>query len=107
MTTALVYSDEYLQHDTGHHPERRERYEAVLSGLMSDREMWADLVKLAPRAATDEELLGCQDSGELARVTETCQAERASLDADTVVSRASEGVARLAAGGACRAVDAV
>src|SRR5213080_3374874 len=107
MTTALIYSDEYLQHDTGHHPERRERYEAALSGLMSDREMWAGLVKLAPRAATDEELRRCHDSSEIAHVTEACQAERASLDADTVVSRASEGVARLAAGGACRAVDAV
>jgi len=107
MTTALVYSDEYLQHDTGHHPERRERYEAVLSGLMSDQEMWTGMIKLAPRAATDDELLRCHDAGEIARVTETCQAERASLDTDTVVSRASERVARLAAGGACRAVDAV
>ena len=107
MTTALIYSDEYLQHDTGRHPERSERYTAILDGLMHDPEVWEALVKLSPRAATDEELARCHDQSEIAHVIQACQAERAALDADTVVSRDSERVARLAAGGACRAVDAV
>jgi acetoin utilization deacetylase AcuC-like enzyme len=107
MTTALVYSDDYLQHDTGEHPERRERYTATLSGLMSDRDLWASLLKLEPRPATDEELLRCHDQRAITRIAEVCQAKRAALDADTIVSRESERVARRAAGGACRAVDAV
>ena len=107
MTTALVYSDDYLRHDTGDHPERRERYAATLSGLGSDRDLWEDLVKLAPRVATDEELLRCHDQRAIARIAQVCQATRAALDADTIVSSESERVARLAAGGACRAVDAV
>jgi acetoin utilization deacetylase AcuC-like enzyme len=111
MSTALIYSDEYLKHDTGRHPERRERYRATLDGLMADEDLWQALVKLAPRAATAEELLRCHTESSIARVGEAClQAalyDQVALDADTVVSQHSETAARLAAGGACRAVDAV
>ena len=107
MTTAIIYSDDYLEHDTGDHPERRERYAATLAGLMSDRDLWEGLVKLAPRVATDEELLRCHDQRVVTHIAQTCQTAPAALDADTVVSRDSERVARLAAGGACRAIDAV
>jgi acetoin utilization deacetylase AcuC-like enzyme len=111
MPTALIYSDEYLKHDTGNHPERRERYRATLNGLMADEDLWKDLVKIGPRAATDEELLRCHSERSIARVEQAClqaaMSERVALDADTIVSHHSEEVARLAAGGACRAVDAV
>ncbi|HEY6404083.1 MAG TPA: histone deacetylase [Blastocatellia bacterium] len=111
MSTALIYSDEYLKHDTGHHPERRERYRATLEGLMSDEDLWNGLVKIAPRAATNEELLRCHTERAVNRVEQAClQAtlyDHVALDADTVVSHYSEVAARLAAGGACRAVEAV
>jgi acetoin utilization deacetylase AcuC-like enzyme len=107
MPTALVYTDDYLRHETGAHPERRERYSAALSGLTGDRDLWADLIKLAPREATDEELLRCHTPESIARVRQACEAAPAALDADTVVSHESGRVARLAAGGACAAVDAV
>jgi acetoin utilization deacetylase AcuC-like enzyme len=111
MSTALIYSDEYLKHDTGNHPERRERYRATLDGLMADKDFWNDLVKIAPRAATDEELLRCHTERAVKRVEQAClQAtlqDHVALDADTVVSHYSEVAARLAAGGACRAVEAV
>jgi acetoin utilization deacetylase AcuC-like enzyme len=107
MPTALVYADDYLQHETGEHPERRERYSAALGGLTGDSDLWADLIKLAPREATDEELLRCHAPESIARVRRACEAAPAALDADTVVSSESGRVARLAAGGACVAVDAV
>jgi acetoin utilization deacetylase AcuC-like enzyme len=111
MSTAIIYSDEYLKHDTGNHPERRERYHATLGGLMADEDLWNDLVKIAPRAATDEELLRCHAERVVKRVEQACSQaalyDHVSLDADTVVSQFSEVVARLAAGGACRAVEAV
>ncbi len=107
MATALILSEEYLQHDTGNHPEKSARYAATLSALMADQELWESLIKLAPRAATEQELLRCHDQHTIARVTQACQSAPAALDADTVVSAASERVALLAAGGACRAVDAV
>jgi len=111
MSTALIYSEEYLKHDTGKHPERPERYRATLEGLMADEDFWNGLVKITPRAATDEELLRCHSERAIERVEQACtQAalyDHVALDADTVVSHYSEVAARLAAGGACRAVDAV
>ncbi len=111
MSTAIIYSDEYLKHDTGHHPERRERYRAALGGLMADEDLWQSFVKLSPRAATDEELERCHLARSIARVHQACEQaamfEHVQLDADTVVSEHSDLAARLAAGGACRAVDAV
>lgn len=111
MSTALVYSDDYLKHDPGQHPECRERYQAALNGLTSDGDFWESLVKLDPRRATDQDLLQCHGERVVARVGQAClQAsvyDRVALDADTVVSRYSDQAARLAAGGACRAIDAV
>jgi acetoin utilization deacetylase AcuC-like enzyme len=111
MATAIIYSDEYLKHDTGNHPERRERYRAAMSGLMADGDFWESLVKLAPVTATDEELLRCHTARVVSRVHQACEQaamfEQVALDADTVVSEHSDEAARLAAGGACRAVDAV
>ena len=107
MSTALIFTDEFLRHDTGNHPERRERYLAALAGLMEDPELWERLVKLAPRPATDREILSCHSESALATVLETAGFDRCALDPDTMVSRDSAAVARLAAGGACRAVDAV
>lgn len=107
MATALIFTDDFLRHDTGNHPERRERYLAALGGLMEDHELWERLVKLLPRPATDQEILRCHSEGALARVLETAGVDRSALDADTMVSSDSAAVARLAAGGACRAVDAV
>lgn len=111
MATAIVYSDDYLKHDTGEHPERRERYRATLNGLVSDCDLWDGLVKLDPRPASDLDLLRCHSERVIARVGQAClQAslyDQVSLDADTVVSQYSVEAARAAAGGACRGVDAV
>ncbi|HEU0174085.1 MAG TPA: histone deacetylase [Blastocatellia bacterium] len=111
MSIAIIYSDEYLKHDTGNHPERPQRYRATLDGLMADEDLWSDLVKIAPRPATDEELRRCHTERAVQRVEQACSQatlyDHVSLDADTVVSHYSEVAARLAAGGACRAVEAV
>ncbi|HZS04119.1 MAG TPA: histone deacetylase [Blastocatellia bacterium] len=107
MTTAIVYSDEYLHHDTGNHPERRERYGVAIGGLKEDEDLWQGLLKLGPRAVSDEEIERCHNQGMAGAIARVCESAPAALDADTVVSRESERVARLAAGGACHAVDAV
>ena len=107
MPTALIYSDDFLKHDTGDHPERRERYLAAMSGLTGDIDFWQSLVKIAPRPATDEEILRCHSQRALDRVIATSDHDFAALDADTIVCCESSEVARLAAGGACRAVDVV
>ena len=78
---------------------------------MADQDFWQDLIKLAPRPATDEELRRCHTERALARVQQACaqaaQFDQVALDADTLVSEHSLIAARAAAGGACLAVDAV
>ncbi len=107
MATSLIYSDQFLLHNPGEHPERPERYKATLSALIHDQDLWTELNKLQPREATDSELLRCHDPETLKLVADSARYERIALDADTVVSHDSAHVARLAAGGACRAVDEV
>jgi acetoin utilization deacetylase AcuC-like enzyme len=110
MSTAIICTEDYLRHNTGEHPERRERYTAIMTGLQADRERWDALPKRAPRAATDEEILRCHQEQTIASVAQASAASGASrvkLDPDTVVSHDSDYVARLAAGGACLAIDEV
>jgi acetoin utilization deacetylase AcuC-like enzyme len=109
MSTAIVRSEEYLKHDTGTHPENRQRYTAALSGLISDISLWERLVKLDPRPATNEDLLRCHSQNIISRVglASSLARPQVALDQDTVVSNQSDHVARLAAGGACAAVDEV
>lgn len=103
----LLYSDpRFLQHDTGHHPECAARLEAVTPHLaqlglteLCERPTWepARLDQLA-RVHAESHL----------RAVERCADQGGGrLDPDTVVSAASWGVARLAAGAVCDAVQRV
>ena len=56
MKVGLVYDAVYLEHDTGGHPENRQRLENVIA-LLEETGPRKRLVSLAPRAATEEELL--------------------------------------------------
>ncbi len=110
MTTALICTNEFQLHDTGEHPERRERYAAVVNALVGEQDLWKSLAVHKPHAATDEEILRCHTPQTVRAIAEACAIsgnKRASLDADTIVSQKSDGVARLAAGGACLAVDLI
>jgi acetoin utilization deacetylase AcuC-like enzyme len=111
MATAIISSDDFLKHDTGEHPERGDRYRATFNGLVSDPELWERIIKIDPRPASDADLLRCHSHNAIARVGRACQqaslSYQVALDADTVVSQFSDLTARLAAGGACRAVDAL
>ncbi len=111
MATGLVYSNDYLRHDPGEHPERRERYLSIMSRLVGDEARWNEHVALTPRPATHEELRLCHTERTIETV-QTASLEAAlydhlSLDSDTIICSESEMTARLAAGGACSAVDAV
>ena len=111
MATGIIYSNEYLKHETGEHPERRERYLAILDRLTSDKELWERQVRIGPRPATDDEILRCHRDSTIRLVEEAGRQATihglVALDPDTIVCASSEATARLAAGGACRAVEAV
>lgn len=106
--TGLLYDPVFLQHDPGaYHPERPERLTAILRRLEQSG-LLANLVRVAPRPVELSwlETVHTQPYPELVRTT--CEAGLPVLPTgDTNVCRASYNVARVAAGGALAACDAV
>jgi acetoin utilization deacetylase AcuC-like enzyme len=107
-TTALSADPICREHLAGRaHPERPERFDAVLNAL---RETGAldRLLLLDPRAAAEEELLLCHTPEYLRVARHDVEAGRAYLSTgDTDIGGNSWDVAARAAGGVLNAVDAV
>jgi len=106
MSTGFVYSDEYLLHDTGSHPERARRLTAIVEHLQSNH-LWEDLLHLPPRPATVQEVTMVHEPDYVGLVEEIARQGGGQLDWDTVISPKSYEVACLAAGGGIVAVEAV
>jgi acetoin utilization deacetylase AcuC-like enzyme len=105
--TALLADPVYRTHleCRPRHPERPERFDAVVAALAP---LAARLDPLPSRAAVDEELLLCHTAAYLRRAqTEIEAGERCLSTGDTDVSPNSWEVAIRAAGGVLNAVDAV
>jgi acetoin utilization deacetylase AcuC-like enzyme len=103
--SAVLVDPRFREHDPGAgHPERPDRV-AVLEDLV-DGWNGAALERIAPRAASDEEILAIHSGGLLETVRAT-QGRRCRIDADTATSARSYEVALLAAGGLIELVDAV
>lgn len=104
--TLLGTSRIFLEHETGDHPERPARLEAILrylerTGRLDDRRI------LEPDPA-DEETIALVHTREYIRELREFAARGGGwLDADTVVTSRSFDVARLAVGAAIQAVDLV
>jgi acetoin utilization deacetylase AcuC-like enzyme len=93
---AVVEDPRYRQHrGPAGHPERPERLDAVGSAIAARRD---ELRVVAPRAASDEEILRVHRPELLEDLQAASQQAPTQLDADTYMSAASLSVARLAAG---------
>lgn len=102
----LVHPD-YLRHLTpAGHPERPARLEAIEARLRRTP-LWETLPRRTPEPVTDEVLTTVHTRAHVARVRDLAASGGGALDPDTAVSPASDAIARLAAGGALGAVDAV
>jgi acetoin utilization deacetylase AcuC-like enzyme len=110
-TTALLIDPIYREHLVGlvgrEHPERPERFDAVVQGLeaagLLDR-----LGRVAARAATEEELLLCHTREYLRTAKHDVQQGYGFLSTgDTDITSNSLDIARQAVGGVLNAVDAV
>ncbi len=99
--TAIVYHPGYLLHETGNHPERKERLIAIMQ-LIEDAGI--DLHRIKPEPASIEEIRYVHDPDYITKVREYSEREMP-LDPDTVLCKASYRAALLAAGGMIRAVD--
>ena len=103
----LLYTDPiFLEHDTGNHPERAERLRAITAQL---RRTGLDARCTQPKwePATDEQLGRVHDADYIAEVAAFAARGGGRIEEDTVVSRASNDVARRAAGAVCDAVTQV
>jgi len=105
---AFITDAEMLHHETGPgHPERPARLEAILKQM--DTPAWRKRLDWStPQPASLEWLHGVHDPAYVRMVEEACLAGQHALDAgDTQVSHDSYQAARLSAGAALAAVDAV
>ena len=108
MKTAIIHHPVYERHDTGEgHPERPERYRVVMGALREDAELWERVVEIEAPAAPRGDVQAAHAPQHFKRVERAVAEGGGFLDADTVVSLHSLDAALRAAGGACRAVDAV
>jgi len=107
-TTGIVRDPRFVDHRTGdRHPERPERV-TVIEKRLGEAGLLEATRFLQPPAADAEQILRCHtaDYLETARADVAAGADQLSTG-DTKVSARSFEVALLAAGGVCRAVDAV
>ena len=108
MKTALIHHPIYQKHDTGiGHPETPMRYEVVMKALRDDKKLWETLTEITPEKISKGLVQAAHTPEHFKRVEGAFENGVEHLDADTIVSMNSFDAALYAAGGACRAVDAV
>lgn len=105
MTTTLINDPAYLDHDTGNHPENPDRLKVILAALRGDEALWSSLRKVSPRPASDTDIERCHGRRLVDQIRSLCERGVPFIDLDTVISKESFEVGRLAAGAAITAVD--
>lgn len=103
MTTGYVYHPDYLKHETGRHPENKNRLSSIMEAL---EPVIGDLVEIKPELA-EKEQIGYVHSTEYMKIVRSTCERGGYLDLDTPVSKDTNRAALLAAGGVIKAVDAV
>lgn len=108
MTTALIHHPIYEKHDTGlGHPETAMRYRVVMDALQADEKLWDSLNEITPEKVSQGLVQAVHTKDHYRTVEEAFGNGIDRLDSDTMISMKSFEASLLAAGGACRAVDAV
>lgn len=107
MNTALICDARFMNHHTGICPENPERYQAILSALQNDTELWKSVSHKKPRLATIPDLLRCHEQQLIMQVKALCEQGGGNLDEDTIVSPESYQIALLSAGAALTSIDNV
>jgi acetoin utilization deacetylase AcuC-like enzyme len=104
-TTGIIYHPDYLKHDTGSHPERKERLVSILAHL-KETGIIEHLELIEPRYALLNEIQYIHIPEYIEKARRSAELE-IPLDPDTIMCKDSFNVALLAAGGAITAVDTV
>jgi acetoin utilization deacetylase AcuC-like enzyme len=106
MATAYITHPDYRQHNLDGHPENASRIEHVWQ-VFEESGVVERLLPITPNRAALEQLALVHDAGHIIRVKETCARGGGMLDPDTYARQSSYDIARLSAGGAVAAVDAI
>jgi acetoin utilization deacetylase AcuC-like enzyme len=107
LMTLLYTDDRFLKHETGKHPERLERLQAITKKLAAEK-LDAECKRTACVAATVEQLTRVHDPAYVAELEKSIRSGKlGSIEQDTVVSAGSYDAAVLASGTACDAVKRV
>ncbi len=107
MAVSLIYDSTYLKHETGVHPENGRRLESILRAVDHDELLSKRLARITPSPAHTEDIARCHREELIHHLESLCERGEAYVDVDTKISAQSFEVARLAAGAAITAVDAV
>jgi len=102
----VFYADDFLHHGSAEHVERPERARGIMAAL-SGSPLGRAVRIVAPRAATAAALERVHPTTHIAAIDDLCRAGGGWVDGDTFASPLSGQVARLAAGAATQAVEAV
>jgi len=102
MATGLYYSDACLGHDTGDHPENRQRLEAIMGRLEGLSDL-GEMVRRTPGPADLSLVEAVHLPAYVDRVARMAGSGGGNLDADTIVSPGSMNAALHAVGGAVEA----
>jgi acetoin utilization deacetylase AcuC-like enzyme len=106
MTVAFISNSDCGRHDTGWgHPEHVGRLRAIPSALREEPELFARLLHVESRHATEDELALAHDRAYIAMVREVVARGGGHLDADTVTSEGSWDAATAATGAVLDGVD--
>ena len=102
---AVIYSDEYLNHKTGNHPESPARLKKAINTIQESKLAARGRIKtIPPEKASEEEVAKVHSRSLIERVKAMSESGGGLIAPDTVVSEKSYEVALLAAGGAIKGV---
>lgn len=104
--TLLYYHPQFLDHDTGRHPEQPERLRQIMARLET-QQLVAACQQPEWQPATRERLELVHEPGHIDRIATLAAQGGGHIDSDTLVSPASFDAAALAAGAACDAARRV
>ncbi|MCZ8239758.1 MAG: histone deacetylase [Leptospiraceae bacterium] len=105
--TALIWKEEFLEHDTGLHPEKKERLTAIHNRLVKTS-YYANLQRPDVVAAPLDVIAKIHNSNYILSLQELCEKKRSGfIDADTPYSQGTFHAASLGAGAAISLADTV
>ncbi len=105
-TTAVAYREEFLDHETGQHPENYKRLTSILEKLQS-KSYFKDLIRPEIREATEEEIASIHTLSYIRDFQKRVKAGAGHFDGDTPYSPGSYKAAALASGSGIVLADTI